>query len=36
MSNPFQRIIFLSVFSIKSTPSRTFVISYILLFCTCN
>lgn len=32
----FQWIIFLSPFSIKSTPSRTFVISYILLFCTCN
>ena len=27
---------FLLLFSIKPTPSRTFVMSYILRFCTCS
>lgn len=31
----FQRILFLSFFSIRPIPSRTLVMSYIRLFCTC-
>lgn len=35
-SNYFQRILFLSFFSISPIPSRTLVMSYIRLFCTCK
>lgn len=35
-SHYFQRILFLSFFSISPIPSRTLVMSYIRLFCTCK
>ena len=34
--NYFQRILFLSFFSMSPMPSRTLVMSYIRLFCTCT